>query len=143
MRIALLLIVALGAGPALADTSMPDPAPAPAAVSVAPGGRLEVAGAPCSALAGAEYVPGVAADGSAVAPADLPQEPSPVKAETTTIELSSSLAGRFGVPQAGGAYAGKAIVGYVTVKDGQAYFNGKPLAPDASAALRSACAQKR
>jgi hypothetical protein len=139
MLILILPLVVLVAAPALAET----PAPAPAAVSLAPDGGLEVAGAPCAALAGAAYVPGVAPDGSAVAPADLPQEPSPVKAETTTIELSSGLAGRFGVPQAGGAYAGKAIVGYVTVKDGQAYFNGKPLAPDATAALQSACAQKR
>ena len=97
----------------------------------------------CSVLAGADYVPGVAADGSAVAPADLPQEPSPVKAESTTVELDSNLASRFGVPQAGGAYRGKAVVGYVTVKDGKAYFNGAPLAPETSAALASACAAKR
>ena len=44
-----------------------------------------------------------------------------------------------GVPATGGAYGAKAIYGYVTVKDGRAYFNGKPLAPDASAALVEAC----
>ncbi|HUK59265.1 MAG TPA: hypothetical protein VLV50_08545 [Stellaceae bacterium] len=133
----LLVVVALGVAPALAD------APAPAAVSVGPDGGPAIAGVVCSVLAGADYVPGVAADGSAVAPADLASEPSPVKAETTTIELSSRLAGRFGVPPADGAYNGRAIVGYVTVKDGQAYFNGKPLANDAKTALQSACAQKR
>ena len=139
MRMGILLVVALTAAPALAES----PAPAPAPVSVAPDGGLTIAGAPCSALSGADYVPGVAADGSAVAPADLPQPTSPVKAETTDIKISSSLAGRFGVPSAGGAYSGRAIVGYVTVKNGQAYFNGAPLAPDAAAAIQSACAQKR
>jgi hypothetical protein len=138
MRMWILLPITLWAAPAMADPS----APAPAAVSLSPEGGPAVAGVVCSVL-GADYVPGVAADGSAVVPADLAQEPSPVKAETTTIELNSSLAGRFGVPAAGGAYAGKAIIGYVTVKDGQAYFNGKPLADDAKAALQSACAQKR
>ena len=139
MRTGLLLTVVLAVTPALAES----PAPAPASVSVAPDGGVTIAGAPCSALGGADYVSGVAADGSAVAPADLPQEPSPVKAETTDIKISSSLAGRFGVPPSGGAYSGRAIVGYVTVKNGQAYFNGAPLAPDAAAAIQSACARKR
>jgi hypothetical protein len=139
MRSAILLLIPFLAVPAFAD----GPAPAPAAVSVAPNGGIQVTGAPCSALAGPDYVPGIAADGSAVAPADLPQEPSPVRAEAATIEINSSLAGKFGVPAAGGAYGGKTIIGYVTVHDGQAFFNGAPLAPDARAALVQACAAKR
>ncbi len=64
---------------------------------------------------------------------------APITADDTKIRIASSLAGRFGVPAAGGVNGGKAIYGYVTVKDGHAYFNGKPLAPDASAALADAC----
>ncbi|HUB95063.1 MAG TPA: hypothetical protein VL993_04050 [Stellaceae bacterium] len=95
---------------------------------------------PCGSLmAGADYVPGVAADGSSVAAADLPSAPSPVSADDTTVRIESSLAGRFGVPEKGGAYGAKAIIGYVTVHNGVAYFNGKPLPPDASAALIGAC----
>jgi hypothetical protein len=109
-------------------------------VTRAPDGSIDVAGVPCTSLmAGAGYVPGVAADGSAVAPADLPSDPSPITAADATIRIDSSLAGRFGIPATGGAYGAKAIYGYVTVQDGKVLFNGKPLAPDASAALADAC----
>ena len=135
MRATLLLIPAL----VLAASSWAQTQPQ-GAVTRGPDGRIEVAGVPCSSLlAGAAYVPGVAVDGSAVAPADLPRDPSPISAEDTTVRIDGSLAGRFGVPATGGAYGAKAIYGYVTVRDGQAYFNGKPLAPDASAALADAC----
>jgi hypothetical protein len=112
----------------------------PGAVTRTQTGQVEVTGVACSALmAGADYVPGVAADGSAVAPADLPRDPSPITADDAKIRISASLAGRFGVPASGGDYGAKAIYGYVTVRDGKAYFNGKLLAPDANAALAEAC----
>ena len=135
MRATLALIALLAvAGPAGAQ------APPAGAVTRASDGKMEVAGVDCAALmAGADYVPGVAADGSAVAPADLPQLPSPISASDATIRIDGSFAGRFGVPASGGAYGAKAIYGYVTVRDGIAYFNGKPLAADASAALIGAC----
>ena len=38
-----------------------------------------------------------------------------------------------------GAWLPKAILGYVTVRDNQAYFNGQPLGGDRRAALIEAC----
>jgi hypothetical protein len=107
-------------------------------------GKLMVAGVPCAALgvsagAGADYVPGVDPDGHAVAPADLPHGPSAVGADTVTIQIDQHLAGEFGIPQTGGAYYGKAIIGSVTLRDGKVYFNGQPLNAAASDALVSAC----
>jgi hypothetical protein len=135
MRATLLLLSILAlASAASAQT------PSNGAVTRAPDGSIEVTGVSCSSLmVGADYVPGVAADGSAVAPADLPSNPSPITAEDATIRIDSSLAGKFGIPATGGPYDGKAIYGYVTVKDGKVLFNGKPLASDASAALADAC----
>jgi hypothetical protein len=135
MRATMLFVPALVfAVPCAAQT------PPAGAVTRTQDGHIEVTGVPCSSLmAGADYVPGVAADGGAVAPADLPRDPSPITADDATIRIDSSLAGRFGVPASGGTFGAKAIYGYVTVRDGRAYFNGKPLAPDASAALAEAC----
>ena len=114
------------------------------AVTVAPGGTIEIAAPPCDALVPpAAYVPGVDAAGKPVAPADLPRAPSPISADTISIEIDARLAGQFGVPQAGGAYRTKGTVGYVTVQDGRVLFNGKPLADDANAAVTAACQAAR
>jgi hypothetical protein len=135
MRATMLVISALVLGVPCAAQ-----APKPGAVTRTPDGQVEVTGVPCSSLmAGADYVPGVAADGSAVASVDLPHDPSPITADDAKIRIDSSLAGRFGVPASGGTTGAKSIYGYVTVQDGQAYFNGKKLAPDATAALADAC----
>ena len=135
MRIpALAAVVALATGPSCAET------PPQGAVTVAPDGALEIAAAPCAALVpDAAYAAGVDAAGRAVAPADLPREAPPVAADGVAIEIDANLAGRFGVAPSGGAYRGKMIVGIVTVREGRAYFNGAPLAADASAALAAAC----
>jgi hypothetical protein len=110
------------------------------AVTVAQGGAIEIAAPPCDALVPpAAYVPGVDAAGKPVAPADLPRTPSPIGAGTISIEIDASLAGKFGIPQPGGAYFPKGTVGYVTVQDGRVLFNGKPLGGDASAAVTAAC----
>jgi hypothetical protein len=127
MRKFVLVLVALAAGPALAESP-------PAST-----GNASAPANPDCVAAGATYVPGVAADGSAVAPADLPQSPSPVADKGAPVEIDSHLAGQYGVPAPGGAYGGKAIIGYVTLKDGRAYLNGQPLAADAQAALAAAC----
>ena len=128
------LVLALAAARAFAAP------PTSGAVTLAPDGKVVIAGPPCPDLiAGANYVPGVDVHGNAVAPADLPAgAPPAVTAESPAVRIDARLAGRFGVPQ-GGAYGAKAILGYVTVRDGRAYFNGAPLAPDASAALAQAC----
>jgi len=130
-------LFALAAGPSLG-------AEAKGAVTVAPGGTVKVASPPCDALVPrADYVAGVDATGRPVAPADLPRAASPVAADKISIEIDANLAGQFGIPQAGGAYHTKGTVGYVTVQDGRVYFNGKPLADDASAAMTAACAAPR
>jgi hypothetical protein len=138
MRMVFALVVALVASPAFGETR------AAGAVTVAPNGAVEIAGAPCDALVpGADYVAGVDVAGNAVAPADLAHAPSPVTANTIPIEIGSNLAGQFGIPTTGGAYRAKAVLGYVTVRDGTAYFNGAPLAADASAAVTAACRAQR
>ncbi len=115
-------------------------AEAKGAVTVAPGGTVTVASPPCDKLVPpADYVAGVDATGRPVAPADLPRAASPISADTMSIEIDANLAGQFGIPQAGGAYHTKGTVGYVTVKDGHAYLNGKPLDAEADAALIAAC----
>ncbi|HXQ50474.1 MAG TPA: hypothetical protein VN802_05230 [Stellaceae bacterium] len=140
MRFPLLPMLALGlCGPAFAA----GPA-APGAATLTQDGKLAVVGVPCAALsvaagAGADYVPGVDVNGSSVAPADLPRVASPVTADAVTIEIDQHLAGQFGIPQTGIPYRGKAIAGYVTVRDGRAYFNGQPLGAGASDALVAAC----
>jgi hypothetical protein len=135
--VAFAALVALAAGPSFGET-LPQ-----GAVRVAPDGALEIA-APCAALVpGADYVAGVDAEGNELAQADLPREPQAVPADTVAIEIGANLAGRFGIARSGGAYRAKAIVGYVTVQDGRAYFNGAPLAADASAAIVAACRATR
>ena len=125
--------------PALAAPQSAQPT---GAVTAAPDGGVVIAAPPCAELvAGAAYVPGLDAAGNPVAPADLPDAGKP-KIDTPAIEINARLAGRFGSP-ATGARLGRAILGFVTVRDGRAYFNGEPLAPDASDAMIAACrAQK-
>jgi hypothetical protein len=119
-------------------------AEAKGAATVASSGALEIAAPPCDALvSGAAYVAGVDAEGKPVASADLPRAPSPITADTISIEIDAHLAGQFGIAQAGGTYRPKGTVGYVTVEGGRVYFNGKPLADDASAAIAAACRAAR
>ena len=123
-----LLLALLAASPALAASPSP--------VTRAPDGNSLIASPPCSTLLdGADYVPGIDADGKPVAPADLPRDsPQPIKADTVSIEISARFAAHFAP-----AAREKAVIGYVTVKDGVAYFNEERLAPDAAAAVVAAC----
>jgi hypothetical protein len=129
-----LLMVVLVAAPALAASPQSQPSP----VTRAPDGDLLIASPPCSALVkGADYMPGLDADGKPVAPADLPREgPQPITADGISIRVSGRFAAQFAPPATARE---KAIIGYVTVKDGAAYFNGEPLAPGADAAIVAAC----
>jgi hypothetical protein len=117
------------------------PFAATAAAGDAPGAKaqVEVTTAACTALAGAAYVPGVDVSGNAVAPADLPRANSTVGSDTISVEIDPKLVGNDGVPAAGGAYRTRPVLGYVTVTDGHAFFNGKPLVPEASDAVAAAC----
>jgi len=134
-----LVLLTLATLPALAA---PQSAQPPGAVTAAPGGGIVIAAPPCADLvAGAAYVPGVDGAGNAVTPADLP-DTGGLKIDTPAIEINARLANRFASP-ATGARLGRAVLGYVTVRDGRAYFNGEPLAPDANDAMIAACrAQK-
>jgi hypothetical protein len=136
LSIALFLLVTL---PALAEPSAVQPK---GAVTLATGGGVVIAAPPCSALVQrADYVPGIDGAGHAVVPADL-SDTSKIDTETPAIEIDAHLAARFGSPSSG-ARVGRTILGYVTVRDGRAYFNGEPLAPEANDAMISACkAQK-
>jgi hypothetical protein len=135
-----LLFLLLATLPAVAGPSASQPQ---GAVTQAPGGAVRIAAPDCAGLAaGAAYVPGVDAGGNAVAPADLPAAESAVKPETAAIEIDARLAAQFGAAGSG-AKTGRTVLGFVTVRDGRAYFNGAPLAPEGDAALRTACAAKK
>jgi hypothetical protein len=134
--------LAMIAAPAWADSVA---APPPGAVAKAPDGGLVMSSQICTALAaagpvvpGADYQPGVDVNGNAVAPADLPSNASPPAIDNFPIEINQRLAGKFNLPATGGV-GGKAILGYVTLRDNKAYFNGQPLNADQSAALAEAC----
>ena len=98
----------------------------------------------CTALTGdagvpsADYQPGVDANGNAVAPADLPSGSPAMPVDNFPIEISQDLAGKFNIPKTGPVDA-KATMGYVTVRNNQAYFNGQPLNADQTAALAQGC----
>lgn len=139
------------AAPAFADGTT---APPPGGVAQAPDGGLVMSSQICGTLAGdaaagassgspavpsADYQPGVDVNGNAVAPADLPSSSVPSPAvDNFPIEIDQRLAGKFNIPNTGGIGA-KAILGYVTLRGNQAYFNGQPLSADQSAALAEAC----
>jgi hypothetical protein len=128
----------------------PAPAPPPGGVAVGADGRMIMSSAVCTALAGqapavpgADYVPGVDGNGDAVAPADLPGSASPLALENFPIEIGVNLKKRFGVSEGSQFFRGKAIVGLVTVREGNAYFNGAKLAQNEHDLLLAACTQTK
>jgi hypothetical protein len=137
--------VLLLTGPTLAESVSTPP---PGGVVKAPDGGLVISSQTCATLPGdsgvpsADYQPGVDVNGNAVAPADLP--PSNISGGGTSspaienfpIEIDQNIAGKFNLPPGASP---KAILGYVTVRGNQAYFNGQPLNADQSAALNQAC----
>ncbi|HWE76868.1 MAG TPA: hypothetical protein VG328_27130 [Stellaceae bacterium] len=119
-------------------------APPSGAVASTPNGGLMMSsqvctslGAPPAGVPGADYQPGVDVNGNAVAPADLPSSNANPSVDNFPIEINQRLAHRFNLPLGGNA---KAVLGYVTVRNNQAYFNGQPLDADQTAALAEACA---
>jgi hypothetical protein len=122
--------------------------PPPGGVAAAPNGGLVMSSQVCATLPGAtannekagvpsaDYKPGVDANGGAVAPADLPSTPPTPNVDNFPIEINQHLARRFNLPPGGTA---KAVLGYVTIRDNQAYFNGQRLNADQTSALAEAC----
>jgi hypothetical protein len=119
--------------------------PPPGGIIVTTDGRVVMSSQICAdfkdelAVPSADYQEGVDVNGRRVAPADLPASPEPLKLDNFPIEIKSDLAGKFGVPAAGGAYGAKAILGYVTLRGNQAYFNGQPIGSDQRSVLIEAC----
>ncbi len=109
---------------------------------------------------GVKYQPGVDAQGRPVAPADLGNRPRIQAPKEITIEITRQLPGMTtgksptsGGPAPGGSatsgtsaaskapgFDSKAYLGYVTVKDGRAYYNGQPLGDPDARAIAEACA---
>jgi hypothetical protein len=141
MRVALVFASVLFlAAPAWADDVATPPL---GGVVKAPDGGLVFSSQTCAALGadagvpGADYQPGVDVNGNSVAPADLPSSGSSSPTiDNFPIEIDQNLAGKFNLPPGASP---KAILGYVTVRNNQAYFNGQPLNADQNAALNAAC----
>lgn len=149
-------VLSLAAGPGMAQTKVVPPPgledavtpPPPGGVSVSSSGRMVMSSSLCPALAGvaavpgAEYTPGVDVHGNAVAPADLPSTTRPLAVDNFPIEISVNLQRRYGIPANSTLFHGKAIIGYVTVKDGRAYFNGQPISDNEQDMLNAACKER-
>jgi hypothetical protein len=135
----------LSAAPLAAQELRQAVAPPPSAIEVAADGRVVMSSDICATLGGgppavpsAAYQAGIDAQGQSVAPADLPSSTPPIQADNFPIEIKRNLAGKFNVPAAG-AYQANAVLGYVTLRDNRAYFNGQPMGDDQRAALLEAC----
>jgi hypothetical protein len=87
---------------------------------------------------GVAYTPGLDANGFSVAPADLPSI-GVSRFDEVALQLTVDLRKRLGINLDRTLFPEGAELGYVTVREGKAYFNGEPLAPDADAALASLC----
>lgn len=116
------------------------------------GGTINIGPQPCAEIAqlgetpGVAFTPGVDARGNDVAPADLPDSRNPAQSKTLTqlpVKISSALLRKYGFPANENPFQGRAGVGYVTVRDGRAYLDGRELSPPETALLADACRQKR
>lgn len=158
LRAVLAALVLLSAAPSLAQQQVippptaaePAPLPPRGGIAVTADGRMAMSSEVCAALAGpdagvpaADYVPGVDARGNAVAPADLPSSAPPPGLDNFPIEIGVGLRKRFGASAASHFFRGKAIVGLVTVHDGNAYFNGAKLAQNERDMLAAACREMK
>jgi hypothetical protein len=130
-RFALLLIVgSLASLPAAAGTRE---------LVLPSGERVVITEELCAALAAdpneAAYAPGIDVEGRPVAPADLPGDPSAaIGAPPVEILVDPR---RFGAPAAG--FVPRGSLGYVTVENGRALLNGRPLADGSAGRLAAVC----
>lgn len=87
------------------------------------------------------FVPGVDVSGNAVVPADLNGGHSITAPEEVTIDIRLDLAQRLGLGEgvASALIGGEGVVGQVTVKGQDLYWNGSLLPRDNQAALLEAC----
>ena len=87
---------------------------------------------------GVAYRPGIDVAGRPVTPADLPSSGGALF-EEVAIPLSVDLRRRLGIVLDETLFPLGAELGYVTVREGRAYFNGEPLAAGSEAALARLC----
>ncbi len=85
------------------------------------------------------YRPGVDVRGRPVVPADLAPPPAIVP-DRLTILLGVDLQRRLGLPR---DLIADLPLGVIEIENGQALFNGRPLAADDAAALAAACREAR
>ena len=90
------------------------------------------------------YTPGVDVNGNAVVPADLGGGYGIIAPEEVTIDIRLDLAERLGLGGDDGSVAsaligGEAVVGQVTVRGNDIYWNGNKIPRDSHAALAAAC----
>lgn len=108
-----------------------------------------ITSADCSTLTthvpmpGVDYVPGVDVQGKSVAPADLPGGAEIKPPTFVHIPITIDLAARFGIPATSDLFKAEAYAGSarVSLKDGRAWFNGKPLGSEEQHALSRLCMQ--
>ncbi len=124
-----------------------------AAVPAAPRAEtITVTAQTCAALAqyvpapDVAYRPGVDVDGKQVAPADLGGAPALEVPADITVAITVEIARVLGIPAfpdparpQDDLYKPEAGIGVVTYRDGRFAFNGRPLQPDAEAALAALC----
>jgi len=127
-------------------SAAPSPSqPPPGGASVSPDGRVEVSSKACAEVvahvpdAGVAYTPGVDVNGNAVAPADLPDNSSPITADNFPIFLTLDLKKKFQVPESAKLFKLQAVVGLITIQGNQVFFNGQPIAPGEASLLAAAC----
>jgi hypothetical protein len=89
---------------------------------------------------GADYRPGVTADGKSVAPADL--NPQPAIGATIIIDLKMDVMKRQGVKPSSPLLDPEAHLGLITVEGDRVYFNGRPLGDAETRYLSAACLEK-
>jgi hypothetical protein len=112
---------------------------------------IAVAPSVCDTIAHVNDVPGVAyasgvdVDGGAVAPADLPGGNSSLNQALASvpIKITIDLQQRFGIPANAKLFQGEAQIGYVTIRDGQAYLDGQKLNTTEESLLDAACREGR
>jgi hypothetical protein len=114
--------------------------PAPRSPAVGPDGKLVLTPESCAALArllpsGGAYQPGVDARGQAVAPADVATTSRP-KFDDFPVEIVA--------PVPGGVAGTQQVLrlGFVTLRDNHAYFNGQPLTDPDQEQFAAACREQ-
>jgi hypothetical protein len=94
---------------------------------------------------GVAYAPGVDVDGREVAPADLAGGNAALNQALTSapIKITVDLQQRFAIPANAKLFQGEAEIGYVTLRDGEAYLDGHKLSAAEAGLLAAACGEGR